>query len=68
MPPKESSPAWLLSVLIGLGMYRTQSSNAFAAYNISSLIDPKFVASVKPVQCNETDCLSLFLPGEMDSV
>ena len=35
---------------------------------MSFITDPRFVATIAPVTCSGKDCLSIFLPGGMDSV
>jgi hypothetical protein len=42
--------------------------SVFAAYTMGFITDPRFVTSVAPVACSGKDCLSIFLPGGMDSV
>jgi hypothetical protein len=42
--------------------------NVFAAYSMSFTTDPRFVTAIAPVACSGEDCLSIFLPGGMDSV
>lgn len=38
------------------------------SYTLAFITDPRFVTSVEPVMCSGKDCLSIFLPGGMDSV
>lgn len=42
--------------------------NVCAAYTMGFITDPRWVASVEPNSCSGKDCLSIFLPGGMDSV
>ncbi len=38
------------------------------SYSIAFITDPRFVAKIEPVKCSGIECLSVLLPGGMESV
>lgn len=39
-----------------------------SSYTMGFITDPRFATSIDPVMCSGNDCLSIFLPGGMDTV
>ena len=52
----------------GLADVPLSAVNIYASYAISFITDPRFVTSIAPVNCSGKGCISIFLPGGMDSI